>query len=81
MVRSSSPSLLLPSYWEPSCTVLTQVEAWHKTPLNAINTKSFPLVKRSYKLYALVFSPEVGRRRELAKACGVFVWLGFWWHT
>ena len=54
---------------------LTQADPGTK-PLNVINTKSFPLAKKSYKVYALI-SPEIEGKREQAKACGWLV-LFFW---
>ena len=50
---------------------LTQADPGTK-PLNVINTKSFPLAKKSYKVYALI-SPEIEGKREQAKACGWLV--------
>ena len=70
---SSGPRLLLLlSYCKPSCYHFDSGGSWHKIPLNVINTKSFPLAKKSYKVYALI-SPEIEGKREQAKACGWLV--------
>lgn len=56
--------------------------SWYKIPLNVINTKSFPLAKKSCKVYARI-SPEIEGKREQAKACAFFCFFFFlgWWHT
>ena len=68
-----------------SLAVLLQTFLYHfdsggscyKIPLNVINTKNFPLAKKSYKVYARI-SPEIEGKREQAKACA---FLGGGWHT